>query len=152
MGIYIPYTGEALVNAGIPATQLAHTAAHEAAHQHGFAREAEADFVGYLACMASGDPELAYSGTLTMLRYAALALSEADPAAYSAVAGRFSAGILIDYERQVSYWRRYETPIAGLVSLTNDRYLQTFALKTDAQDRGDDVVALLLAYRRQAER
>ncbi|MCL2544939.1 MAG: DUF3810 domain-containing protein [Clostridia bacterium] len=146
MGIYIPFTGEALLNPGIPASQLAHTAAHEAAHQRGIAREAEADFVAYLACAASGDPAMAYSGALTMLRYAALALCEADPDAYHALVARFSAGIARDYAQQIDFWQRFDTPVAGLVNLTNERYLQTFAFKTGATDQRNDLVALLLAY------
>ncbi|MCL2810891.1 MAG: DUF3810 domain-containing protein [Clostridia bacterium] len=148
MGIYIPFTGEALLNPGIPASQLAHTAAHEAAHQRGIAREAEADFVAYLACIASDDPSIAYSGTLTMLRYAALSLSEIDPEAYHALCARFSAGIAQDYAQQIDYWKRFDTTVAGLVNLTNERYLQTFAFKTSATDQRDDLVALLLAYYR----
>ena len=148
MGIYIPFTGEALVNPGIPASQLAHTAAHEAAHQRGIAREAEADFVAYLACLASNDASAAYSGTLTMLRYAALSLCEADPEAYHALVARFSAGIARDYAQQIDYWQRFDTTVAGLVNLTNERYLQTFAFKTGAVDLRSELVALLLAYRR----
>jgi len=149
MGIFIPFTGEALLNSGIPASQLAHTAAHEVAHQRGIAREAEADFVAYLACMASSDPSIAYSGTLTMLRYAALSLSEADPDAYHRLCARFSAGIAQDYARQIDYWKRFDTPMAGLVNLTNERYLQTFAFKTGATGQRDDLMALLLAYYRE---
>ena len=149
MGIYIPFTGEALLNPGIPASQLAHTAAHEAAHQRGVAREAEADFVGYLACMAAGDPAIAYSGTLTMLRHAALTLSEADPDAYHALCARFSAGIAQDYARQIDYWKRFDTPVARLVNLTNERYLHTFALKGAGNSQRRDLVALLAAYYRR---
>ncbi len=144
MGIFIPYTAEALLNGGIPPTQLAHTACHEAAHQRGFAREAEADFIAYLACMASGDASFAYSGTLTMLRYASLSLNAVDPAAYSALAQRVPINIQRDYAEQYDYWAHYETPLAGLVSLTNQRYLSTFALQQPQQQR-DDVVAMLLA-------
>lgn len=149
MGIFIPYTGEALLNPGIPSTQLAHTAAHEAAHQRGFAREAEADYIGYLACMASGDAGMAYSGTLTMLRYAALSLSELAPGAYDELAARFTPGIQADYAEQLNYWQTHDTPLAGLVSLTNERYLRTFALKQSGRDQRSDVVALLLSRHMQ---
>ncbi len=144
MGIFIPYTAEALLNGGIPATQLAHTACHEAAHQRGFAREAEADYIAYLACMASGDPGFAYSGTLTMLRYASLALNARDPIAYNALAQRVPASVQRDYAEQYDYWSNYETPLAGLVSMTNQRYLSTFALQQPQQQR-DEVVSMLLA-------
>lgn len=149
MGIYIPFTGEALLNPGIPASQMPHTAAHETAHQRGIAREDEADFVGYLACMASNDATIAYSGTLTMLRYAALTLSEVDMDAYHALCSRFSAGIAQDYAHQIDYWKQFDTPVAGLVNLTNERYLQTFAFKTDADSQRRDLVALLTAYYRR---
>jgi hypothetical protein len=148
MGIFIPYTAEALLNPGIPISQLAHTACHEAAHQRGYAREAEADYLAYLACMASGRADFAYSGTLTMLRYAALSLWDADPEAYGGLARRFSPGVAADYAAQRDYWQAYQTPLAGLVSLTNQRYLQTFALHQAAGQarQRDEVVALLLAY------
>jgi hypothetical protein len=45
-GIYSPFTGEANVNARVPDPELPFAAAHETAHQRGFAREDEANFAG----------------------------------------------------------------------------------------------------------
>jgi len=62
-GIFIPYTCEANVNATLPDWEIPFTSAHELAHQRGFAREEEANYVGYLACRAHPDRDFQYSGT-----------------------------------------------------------------------------------------
>ena len=54
-GIFIPFTCEANVNATLPDWEIPFTACHELAHQRGFAREDEANYVGYLRLpIASG--------------------------------------------------------------------------------------------------
>ena len=46
-GVYCPYTGEANINMKAPMLLFAASALHEAAHQRGFAREDEANFLAY---------------------------------------------------------------------------------------------------------
>lgn len=61
MGYYNPFTAEAQYNAYLPSTYLPFTLAHESAHQLGFAREQEANFIGYLIGVNSENIELRYS-------------------------------------------------------------------------------------------
>lgn len=53
-GYYFPWTGEAQINAQMPRTLWPRVAAHEQAHQRGFARENEATVVGLLTCLKIG--------------------------------------------------------------------------------------------------
>lgn len=68
-GMFIPFTGEALVDATRSPVAIPFTAAHELAHMLGIADEAEANFVAYENCVAYGGA-FAYSARLWVLRYA----------------------------------------------------------------------------------
>lgn len=61
LGYYNPFTAEAQFNAELPASYLPFTLAHESSHQFGFAREQEANFIGYLIGVESKNMDLKYS-------------------------------------------------------------------------------------------
>lgn len=61
LGYYNPFTAEAQFNAELPSSYLPFTLAHESSHQFGFAREQEANFIGYLIGVDSKNLELKYS-------------------------------------------------------------------------------------------
>jgi hypothetical protein len=77
-GYYNPFTGEAQINDHMPDFMLPYIAVHEVAHQLGYAKESEANFIGYLAAMHSGDSVLQYSANLEMFLYANRALRRFD--------------------------------------------------------------------------
>ena len=77
-GIYSPFTGESQYNDNAPDYGKPHTVCHELGHAAGFEREDEANFIGFLACLASDDPTFAYSGYLLGYIYATNALYGAD--------------------------------------------------------------------------
>jgi hypothetical protein len=87
-GFYLPFTAEANINVGPPAWTLAHTIAHEKAHQRFFNSENEANFFGFLACIHSDDPFLRYGGWLFAQRQVLRALSKADEPAFRRVIAR----------------------------------------------------------------
>lgn len=76
-GIYIPLTGEALVDVTRPCASLPFTAAHELAHMLGIGDETEANLATYEACTASGGA-FGYSARLWALKYAMSRLQETD--------------------------------------------------------------------------
>lgn len=61
-GMYFPFTVESNINADGPFFTIPATMGHEMAHQCGFMREDEANFIGYLACKDASDPLTRYSG------------------------------------------------------------------------------------------
>jgi hypothetical protein len=69
-GYYNPFTGEAQVNTTVPKFMQPYIATHEMAHQLGYAKENEANFVGYLAAANSRDSLFRYSTYFDLFLYA----------------------------------------------------------------------------------
>ena len=84
-GMYFPFTVESNINVDGPFFTIPATMGHELAHQCGFMREDEANFIGYLSCKQSDDPLTRYSGYTLAYDYALSALIRADREAAVAV-------------------------------------------------------------------
>jgi len=69
-GYYNPFTGEAQINTTVPDFLQPYIATHEMAHQLGYAKENEANFVGYLAAVNSNDTLFHYSTYFDLFIYA----------------------------------------------------------------------------------
>jgi hypothetical protein len=69
-GYYNPFTGEAQINTTVPQFLQPYIATHEMAHQLGYAKENEANFVGYLAAVNSTDTLFHYSTYFDLFLYA----------------------------------------------------------------------------------
>jgi len=69
-GYYNPFTGEAQINTTVPDFLQPYIATHEMAHQLGYAKENEANFVGYLAAVNSHDTLFHYSTYFDLFIYA----------------------------------------------------------------------------------
>ncbi len=143
-GVFIPFTIEPNVNIEIPEAFLASTAAHEVAHQYGFAREDEANFVGYLACMSSEDDEMEYSGLLMALTTSMNALHGYDSDAYWEIYETYSDGIKRDLNSYQKYWKQFEGPVAETSSKMNNAYLKS-NMQADGVNSYGRMVDLLLA-------
>jgi hypothetical protein len=63
-GIYVPFTGEPSINEMIPPAELPFAIANQKAHQRGYAREDEANFIAYVVCINADEPYVRYSGYL----------------------------------------------------------------------------------------
>jgi hypothetical protein len=68
IGLYAFPFGEITLNTDYPVSARAFTLSHEMAHALGFSREEEADLMGFMACLESGDEYLTYVGVLGMLQ------------------------------------------------------------------------------------
>ena len=69
-GYYNPFTGEGQVNTTVPKFLQPYITTHEMAHQLGYAKENEANFVGYLAAVNSPDTLFHYSAYFELFLYA----------------------------------------------------------------------------------
>lgn len=148
-GIYFPFTGEANVNVAIPLSTLPSTASHEMAHQRGFAREEEANFISYLACTAHPDVNYQYSGMLLALTNSMSALYKADPEAFTRLSQNYSEGVRKDIEEIRDFWRKYEGPVERASEKINNQYLKANNQRDGVQSYGR-MVDLLIAEYRQA--
>lgn len=144
-GIYIGLTAEPNVNVAQPMILIPQGAAHEMAHQMGIASEDEAEFVGYLACLASDDSAVRYSGVMNALIHCQNALHDADADAAEAILKTYSDAVRRDLVAYDAYWDMYEGPVEDAVDKTNDAYLKHNAQESGIQSYGE-VVDLLLAH------
>lgn len=147
-GIYGPYTMEAHYNPDIPAYNQPAVLCHELSHLKGFMREDEANYIAYLACTGSEDPNLQYSGLLLAYTHSINALYRADRERFLRVRTQLCDQAELDYAYHAYYWQQFEGQIAELSDRVNDAYL-----KANAQDEGSRsygrMVDLLIGEYRQ---
>jgi len=110
-GYYNPLSGEAQVNDQLPIFLLPFTSAHEVAHQLGYAKESDANFIGYLASMYSTDSSLKYSANLEMFLYANAALKKYDSAASKKLYDSLGSIARYDLKIYKTYIQKYQGPI-----------------------------------------
>ena len=144
-GYYNPFTAEAQINDAVPGFLHSFVASHEIAHQLGYAKENEANFVGFLAARVSEDTAFRYSAYFEMFLYANSELFRSDSLAARKNIKRLAPEVQRDLAELRAYRIRYENPLDKLISIFYDRYL-----KMNQQPDGDrtysKVVIWLLAY------
>ena len=150
-GIFIPFTVEANVNTAQPAPELLHTAMHEMAHQRGFAREDEANYIGYLACKSHPDLDYQYSGYFEALTYSMNALYDYDPDKYWEIRENFNEGIEKDMQAIKNFWKQYESPMQEVAETVNNTYLKANNQGDGVHSYGRFVNLLLAEYRARQE-
>jgi len=147
-GYYNPFTGEAQLNDRIPRFTRPYVSLHEIGHQLGYARENEANFVGFLAARASGDSALLYSTYFDLFLYANAALYGTDSAKARANIKSMSPGAQRDLKELREFSRKYENPVDRLVDVFYDHFL-----KLNQQPAGqrtyNQVVLWLIAYEKK---
>ncbi len=144
-GVYCPWTGESNINTDTPQSGWGHTAAHELAHTMGFAREDDCNFLGWLACSVSGNPDYEYSGHLAAYIYCSNALYSADRELWKKAKQNCSDGMVRDMRQKNAYWQSFE----GDVMETSESFNDSF-IKANGDQNGilsySHVVELLLRY------
>ncbi len=145
VGIYFPLTGEANINICAPAPSLPSIVAHEMAHQRGYARENEANFISFLACVYNPYTEFKYSGFLLALTYSMNALRKEDLISYKNLITLYSDGLSRDITYINKFWKRYEGPIEKFSTDVNNAYLKANNQKDGIKSYGK-MVDLLIAY------
>lgn len=123
-GIYCPFTFEAQVNTDIPGFMIPSTACHEMAHQRGFAREDEANYIAYLTCMRHPDPEFQYSGTLLALINVLSALRSDHSVNYAGVLADLDEGVKRDLTAVEQFQKRQSGILSRVSSNLNHLYLK----------------------------
>lgn len=144
-GYYNPFTGEAQVNTTVPKFLLPFVACHEVAHQVGYAKEMEANFVGYLAGTASKEPLFQYSVYLDLFIYANRNLYRTDSTSAKLYFRELSPAVMNDLEVWRKFSRKYRNPAEPMVRWMYGKFLQG-----NQQPEGilayDEVTTFIIAY------
>lgn len=146
-GMYIPWTGEALLNGSTPPPALPFSVCHEMAHQQGIAREDEANFVAYLACRLHPDPLFRYSGVRAALGEAMAQLRGGRLETWKAIRASLEPGVLADEAAETAWLRQHQGRFSQVQGRVYDGYLKSQGQADGALSYGR-VVDLLIAERR----
>lgn len=148
-GIFVPFTFEANINTDVPAYSIPASMCHELSHLRGYMREDEANFIAYLTCERSGNPDFEYSGDMLAFVLANNALFGVDQTAGSKNYSRLSDGVKHDFEANNTYWKQFEGPVAKVSQKVNDSYLKANSQDDGIKSYGRMVDLLLADYRKR---
>lgn len=131
-GVTLPWTTEAWVDLAMDPRFVPHALAHEKAHQAGFAREADANFLAWQALIRAPEPRLRYS----TLFYVVDLFSEQSPVP-------LSPEVRADMGQAVEATQQAVVPVvAETTQQAYDTYLKVNQVPAGLQDYGR--VALLI--------
>lgn len=145
LGYYNPFTGEGQVNTSVPKFSQPFTACHEVAHQLGYAKEMEANFVGYLAASTSPDKQFQYSVYLDLFLYSNRNLFNSDSVSARSYANQLIPEVKADLKEWREFNRRHKNPVEPVIRWMYGKYLEQ-----NQQPQGvlsyDEVTSFLIAY------
>jgi hypothetical protein len=145
LGYYNPFTGEAVVNTLMPKMLEPFVTAHEIAHQIGYARENEANFVAYLAGSHSGSNVLCYSTYFYMYNYTIGELNAEDSVRAAGYEETLHPQCQIDYAEVRTFYKLNRNSTQRIISLVYDRFLR-LNRQPGGRRSYNQVVIWLVAY------
>jgi hypothetical protein len=144
-GYYNPFTGEAQINTTVPQMLRPYIATHEMAHQLGYAKENEANFVGYLAAVNSKDTLFHYSCYLDLFLYTNREIYYFDSLSANKFMEKLHPLVKADLEELRQFNLAHQSVFEPLISWMYGKYL-----KLNNQPKGlhsyNAVVGMLIAY------
>ena len=144
-GYYNPFSGEGQVNTTIPRFLEPFVTTHEIAHQVGYARENEANFVAFLACQQYESPAFKYSMYFDMYLYSVGELSRRDSLQARQYQNTVHPQVKKDQQAYRDFLFRHRNPIEEVVMWGYGHFLR--ANNQPAGKRSyNEVVAWLIAY------
>lgn len=144
MGIYYPFTAEPNVNTDVPYHNLLSTITHEIAHQKGFAKEDEANFIAYRANINNSDQRFQYSGYYLAMQHLLNAVYQTDREDYFILYEELSDAVIRDMDYSRDFWKSKEGKAEEVMTSVNDNYLKANN-QQDGVKSYDLVVKLLLS-------
>ncbi|MGD0783854.1 MAG: DUF3810 domain-containing protein, partial [Candidatus Aminicenantales bacterium] len=128
-GIYVPFFGEGYVAGKMLPFEMPFTMAHEMAHGCGLTDEGEANFLALLACQASADPVVRYSGFLSYWDYAAGELARSAPRRFRILWAGVPEGMKADVRAMQANWDRYRGPLEKISRKVYEKYLRAQGIR-----------------------
>jgi hypothetical protein len=144
-GYYNPFTGEAQVNTLVPKFLQPFTTCHEVAHQLGYAKEMEANFVAYLVAKDTQDTLLHYSVYLDLFMYSNRNLFTTDSVSAIHYRKQLSPEVITDLKEWQAFNKKYRNPVEPVFRWIYGKYLER-----NQQPQGvlsyDEVTGFIIAY------
>lgn len=125
LGYYNPFTAEAQYNGELPSSYVPFTLAHESSHQLGFAREQEANFIGYLIGVDSSNSELKYSTEYFTLKSLLNSIVYEDEKFVHDVLQNYSPGMKRDRAYEKQFVLKHQGVLNDFFGFTNNLFLKS---------------------------
>lgn len=144
-GYYNPFTFEAQIKTTVPVFLKPFILTHEMAHQLGYAKESEANFVAFLSSRVSPDPDVRYSVYFEMFLYTLSDIRRSDTTLASRLRKAAPPQVQRDLVALADYLDRSRNPVEPYMARIYDAYL-----RWNNQPKGrmsyNEVIAWLVAY------
>lgn len=144
-GYYNPFSGEGQVNTTVPRFLEPFVTTHEIAHQLGYGKENEANFVGFLACRAYPNNAFRYSVYFDMINYSIGELASRDTGLTRSLIVSLHPQYKKDRKELRAFYQQYRNPIEPVVSWGYGQFLRANNQPAGKQTY-NEVVAWLIAY------
>ena len=144
-GYLNPFSLEAQYNSNIPSFKWPTTLTHEVAHQMGFAKENEANFIACLVGMHHTDESFKYATHGFALKKCLQEIYIRDPRVFEELKQCVNYGVLENYRELQEFWLDYQNPIEPMLKLMYGSYLN-LNNQPEGMDSYSYVVALLVNY------
>ena len=125
LGYYNPFTAEAQYNSELPASYIPFTLAHESSHQLGYAREQEANFVGFLIGKDSFNADLRYSTNLFALKSLLRYIQSEDPKFVEKILENYSESMKRDAIAEKLFNEKHAGLLDQFFAVTNNLFLKS---------------------------
>jgi len=125
LGYYNPFTSESQYNSHAPDTEIPFTLAHESAHQIGFAREEEANFIAYLIGENTLDNDIKYSVYWFTLKNILYNIAKKDLEYSRNFLKNLPEEILNDYKEERKFRKEHQGKLNEFFSFTNNIFLKS---------------------------
>ncbi len=143
-GMFGPFFHEIHLNSELLPVELPFVLAHEKAHQMGFAREAEANFLAALACWMSADSAVQYSGSFAVLGHfwsQAAGFSDRDTLRES-----IRPEVLADFAAVRQRYQKYRGAVSDFSHKSYDVYLRVNRVEGGTKNY-NEVTDLIMRWR-----
>ena len=150
-GVYLPWTGEGHVDAGLHPLQLPFVMTHEMSHGYGITDEGSCNFVAYLSCVKSENVHLQYIGYFSYWRYLASNFRRYRPEAYKQFfEEQIPPGIQNDLRAIYREMDKYPDILPAVRDFAYDHYLKAQGIDEGLKNYSR-IIMLATAYRRKYE-
>jgi len=123
-GYINPFTLEAQINKNIPKIQIPTTICHEIAHQMGYSAENEANFIGIITAIESGDNLVNYSGNVLALKYLLNELYKVDKLTFDQLYKKINKGVLKNIQEARKELDKFNNPLEPYFKNIFDYFLK----------------------------
>lgn len=146
-GVYSPFTVEANYNTGMTDYNIPFTACHELSHLRGFMQEEEANFIAFLACIASEEADFQYSGYLLGWIHCMNLLYRIDYEAWEEIRLTLSEDVEADLKANSEFWDKYDGTVAEVSDKINDTYLKANGQSDGVESYGRMADLVVIYYK-----